>query len=424
MAGLPVSLRRAPLGGAISAFALALAGVAVTVTAASPAMAQRRQQQSANSEAFAKAYKPVADAVNAGMTDYGPVKAQLPAVVAAVETPTDRFMAGSLVLLVGSNSEDRVLQRQGLELMLASGQVAADRVGQYQFFVGNLAFDAKDFPAAQTALEAARSIGYQDPNLDGLIAESYFLNRQFDTGFARLKGAILANQARGAAVPELWYQRGLTVAYDNKLAGPTEEWATMLVSQFPTAKNWAAAVQVVGEPYADDAPYKLDLMRLLSLAGAMTDRRDFITYIEAADPRIMSNEVGKVLAAAVAAGVITESEEYYKEVKRIADERMADDRRDAPQLAREAQQSPTGRAAMNAGDVFYSIEDFAQAEAMYKLAVEKGGTGVDRDRALTRLGIAQARQDKAADAKATFDQVTGNRASLAKLWEAYLAGKA
>ena len=54
---------------------------------------------------------------------------------------------------------------------------------------------------------------------------------------------------------------------------------------------------------------------------------------------------------------------------------------------------------------------------MFALALEKGGG--DRDQILTRLGIAQVRQGKNAEAKATFAQVSGQRAAVARMWTLY-----
>jgi Tfp pilus assembly protein PilF len=166
---------------------------------------------------------------------------------------------------------------------------------------------------------------------------------------------------------------------------------------------------------------QLDLLRLMSLTDALSDRNDFVRYIEAADPRIMSNEVAKVLETGIAKGVFNTGDNYYQEVKRVVDARAAADRSDAPKLAAEGR-SGNGNAALNAGDVLYSVGNFAQAEEMYQLAVQKGG--VDRERALTRLGIAQVQQNKLDAAKATFAQVSGERAPVARMWNAYIESKA
>jgi hypothetical protein len=64
----------------------------------------------------------------------------------------------------------------------------------------------------------------------------------------------------------------------------------------------------------------------------------------------------------------------------------------------------------------------AKAEELYKLALAK--PGVDANRALTRLGIAQFDQRKYVEAQASFAKVTGPRMPLARLWGGYAASKA
>src|SRR5690606_21089259 len=96
-----------------AAVALSLAGGAVLVTAASgsPALAQQRQQKPANSEKFSQVYEPLAAIVNAEGGDYAAAKAQVPAVLAAVETADDRNLAGNLILVLGNKLKDQEIGR-------------------------------------------------------------------------------------------------------------------------------------------------------------------------------------------------------------------------------------------------------------------------------------------------------------------------
>ena len=419
MPGLTRSLRRAPSRAFVSALALACGAMAVS---AAPAAAQApAAAKPSYSPDFVKVYQPVAAIANAPTGDYAAAKAQLPAIVAAAQTADDKNAAGNLSVILGTKLNDRALQRQGLELMLASGKLPADKVGQMQFLLGNLAYDAKDYAGARTALEAARAAGYSDESMPGLLAESYFKQNQVGPGLDYLKGVIAQRNAAHTAVPDNWLLRGLQVAYENKMAPQSNEWATMLVSASPTPGNWLAALQVVQAVDPFDKSAQLDLYRLMALTGALKTKADYEGYIEAADPRIMSNEVTKVLEAGVTAGALKPGETDYQEFKRIADQRAPVDRAEAPKLAAEARTSANGTAALNAGDVLYSLGQYDQAEAMYQLAIQKGG--VDKDKALTRLGIAQIQGGKAAAAKATFAQVGGARAPLARMWQAYAQSK-
>lgn len=406
-----------------SALALAFAATAVVgaTTAASPASAQR-QPRVENSKAFAEAYQPVAEIANAEAGDFASAKAQFPTVLAAVETPDDRFMAGNLALIIGNKLSDAQLQRQGLELMLQSGKTDPAQVGQFQFFVGSLAYNAGDYAAARTALEAALAAGHTADEAETLIAESYFKEGQSAQGLDYLKGLIAKLDSTGGQVPDSWLLRGLKVAYDARLGDKATEWSAMLVSRKPTEENWVQALQVVNATNNLDGQVQLDLLRLMALTNALSERREFISYIETADPRIMANEVGRVLDAAVQKGVFTTGDEYYVDVKRVVDQRAAEDRADAPKLAEQARSSGQARDALTAGDVFLSLGSFAEAEEMFKLAVERGAP--DKDQALTRLGIAQVQQGKLEEAKGTLTQVSGARAPVAQMWVAYADSRA
>src|SRR6187549_104572 len=147
--------------GSAMTLALALAGGAIVASAtASPAAAQNRANRNApkpqNSEAFVAAYEPIAAIVAVETGDFAAAKAQIPGLVAAIQTADDRNAAGNVVLTLGNKLKDAQLQRQGLELMVASGKADPAQLGQFQFFIGSLAYDARDWAAARTALGRGR----------------------------------------------------------------------------------------------------------------------------------------------------------------------------------------------------------------------------------------------------------------------------
>ena len=78
--------------------------------------------------------------------------------------------------------------------------------------------------------------------------------------------------------------------------------------------------------------------------------------------------------------------------------------------------------ATGAADAFLSYGEAAKAEALYNIALAK--PGAEKDRLLTRLGIAQLDQGKHAEAQASFGKVTGPRRNIAQLWSLYAAQKA
>ena len=393
----------------VSSLALALAlagGVAVSSAAFVPAA----HAQSYSRE-FRGAYAPVANLTQGEMPNWAAARDQFETIVAAIKNEDDRNAAGNFALQIGNNLSDKRFQRRGLEMMLQSGKVAPEQVGMFNFFVGNLAYEAGDYAAARTALLAAVAAGYTENDPRGLILGSYFEQNQPAEGIAYLQSLA----AGGGAVPENLLLVGLQNAYDANLITESNQLSLLLVQQHPTEENWVRSTQVVNAINALDPQAQLDLFRLMRETNALTQRAEYIRYIENADPRIMSNEVLPVLQLAVDAGELATTDDYYREVKSIADARAPQDRRELEALVREGR-AGDARAALSTGDLLWSVADYARAEELYQAALDKGA---DRDTALTRLGMTQVKQGKFADAVATLGQVGGARAPVAQMWAAY-----
>ncbi len=398
----------------------AMTAVAITGTAltAVPAAAQDEIKRD-YSQDFVAVYQPLADAVNADSADIATLRGQFPGLLSAAQTPDDQFAAGNLILAAGTKASDEQLQRHGLEVMVASGRVEPERLGQIHYSIAGRAFNAKDYTAARASLEAAQAAGYSAPDADipGLIAESYFAGGDNAGGIAYVTQESEKRRAAGQQVPERWLLRALQSAYDDEQADQALRISNELLVSYPTERNWMNSLQILYQLKEFTPQQQLDLLRLMRETGTLSQRAEFVTYIEAADPRVMSNEVSDVLASGLAAGQFDTGDTYYTEVKSIVDQRAPQDRSNAPTMIREANSQSDPRYASEAGDVLFSLDDFAQAEAMYQLALDKGHP--DRDEMLTRIGIAQAKQGKFAEAQGNFEQVGGQRAPIAQMWSLY-----
>lgn len=412
---------RAGIGSTL-ALALALAGSAVTAPALAQAPAAQAQPEYKPSRGFGKVYQPVAAIANDAAGDFAVARAQLPSLVAAIENEDDRYLAGNVHFSLGVKLRDRALQQQGIELMLASGKAPARANAEMSYLLGEWAYEAEQWARARQYFQAARAGGYTEGNAEGLTAESYFKEGQIQQGLTYLEGLIEQRRAAGQQAPEVWLRRALAVAYEARDAAQAGKWSALLAAEYPTADNWRRAWLVVDQLQSPDPKANLDLLRLMALTNSLTDRQSFVRYLDAIDPRIMATEAGRVLAAARTAGAFTEADPDYARIKALVDARAPGEPAEAAGYAAEAPRAATGRPAENAGDLYLALEDFAKAEAMFQLALTKGG--IDRDAVLTRLGIAQARAGKYAEAKATFAQVAGARASIAQLWTAYVDSKA
>jgi tetratricopeptide (TPR) repeat protein len=431
-------------GGMIgkTALALALSTGALTVgaTAAFAKEKEPKVEKASYSKEFVGAAAPIQKTMNAldeakkKGADAAAQKAlvanapaELAAAEAAIKTPLDRMAAGGWAVSLGGTLNDIAMRQRGMQNMLDSGQVPAANVTEYQFYLGNFAYSNKDFPAAVKALTAVVAANYKDDTAAELLADSYSQQGQNAEALAALKAAVDARKAAGGAVPEGWFKRANLIAYKSKLGPQAIEWSTMMVENDPTPINWLGAGQLVREFGQFTNQESLDLGRLLLRSGGFQNdpkyvEREYIEYIEAADPRRLPGEVLKVTDMGVKSGVLKANDPFVSDALSQSKGRIAADKASLPALDKEARAGKDGKSALAMADAYLSYDEPAKAEEMYKMAIAKGA--IDKDRALTRLGIAQIDQDKFEDAKASFAQVTGARAPLARLWATFATTQA
>ncbi len=350
-------------------------------------------------------------------------KAQLETTVAAASLPDDKFLAGNFELQIGGLSQDTGLQRRGLQMMIDSGKANPADVPKYNFYIGQFSFDAGEYPAAQTALQLALAGGYTGNDVGALLAEVYIAQNQPAQGLGELQKAIDAKSASGTAVPENWYRRGLSVAYKNKMLDKAAAFSNGLVQAYPSRDNWAGAISVLRLVAKYDLQDRLDLLRLMARTHSFSEATDYAEFIEAADPRRLPAEVLTVLDEGVKSGKLAANDVFVVEAKTNATVRMKEDQPMLPALERSAMSpTATGVSIVATADALLSYGQPAKAETLYTSALSK--SGIDVQRVVTRIGIAQFDQGKFAEAKANFDKVTGVRQPLAQLWSIYAGQKA
>lgn len=353
---------------------------------------------------------------------------QLAAAEAAIKNPTDRMTAGQFAVNLGGMLGDVGMRERGIKNMLDSGLVPADKVTEYQFYLGNFAYTQKDWPVAAEALTKVVQANYSEDTAAELLADVYVQQGKPAEGLQALKLAVDTRKAAGGTVPADWFKRANLIAYKAKLGPQAIEWSTMMVENDPSPINWLGAGQLTREFGTFTNQESLDLGRLMMRSGAFQSdpkylEREYVEYIEAADPRRLPGEVLKVAEAGVAAGVLRANDQFVTDALSQAKGRIAADKASLPGLERDARAGADGKGALATADAYLSYGEAAKAEDLYKLAIQKGS--IDKDRALTRLGIAQCDEGKYDEAKATFAQITGAaRAPLAKLWTVYATTKA
>ncbi len=417
------------------ALAIALAtGSAVVATAAFPseAHAQRKKKDKKEEDAgggyskeFIAAFQPVNEAIQAEGADLAGYKPQIMALVSLANTADEKNATGGLVFNTGIKLNDREMQLQGMELMLASGLAPIEQAGRYNFIAYQLANAMSQHAKARTYLQNAINLNFTTPEVSAsdlqiAMAENYFADKQYAQGLDYLHRAIKAVKAQGGTIDEQWYRRGLTVAYNNKVIPQVYDYVSMWISDYPSKTNWRDAVNLTRNLNNFDPQQTLDLLRLARTVKSLEDKQDYILYVETADARRLPKEVKDLIEEAYAAEAVSRDDIFVADALSTATGRVATDRADLPALEADANRANAPlRTVMAAAGAFLSYGQNAKAAKFYEKALTL--PGVDRGEALTRLGMAQVGLGDYAAALETLAKVDGPRAPIAKLWIAYAA---
>lgn len=378
------------------------------------------------SKEFVDAYQPLSTAVNAEGADVSGLKPQLNALVPLAVSADEQVAAGGLLFNSGIKTKDNGLQFQGVEMMLASGKLKPEELGRFNLVAFQIGASLNQYDKARTYLQRAIDLNYAADgvtasDLQMNMAELYFSEDRNVEGLKYLSDAIAERKAQGQPVDQKWYRRGVSVAYTNEIVPQVYDFATAWVIDNPQPENWRDAVNLTRNLNDFEPAVMLDLLRLGKKVGTLKEKNDYIFYIEAADARRLPMEVKTLIDEARANGTIPRgSDTFVDEQMGVATGRIASDRADLPALEKDANApSAQMRTVLAAGDAFLSYGEYAKAVGFYQKSL--GMPGVDRNLALTRLGIAQIGAGDAAAARESLAQVEGARAPVAKLWSAYAA---
>lgn len=416
------------------AFALAAGTVLTGTVLATPAHAQKKEKEAKAdySKGFIAAYNPVNENLTGEAPDLAAAEAAIPGLVAAIETADDRNAAGSIIYSLGTKSDNDNLMVQGLDLMIESGKVGPEKIGQFHWSAYQLNQRLGNTAAAREGLEGAIAANYTvDAQLtDGstrmlgavdmhrMIADLYFDADDYSNGFAYLDEQMSASQAAGQPVPETLIKHAFVTAYNNDMMEQARDYSLLYVEEYPNQATWGDAIAVTLNSTRFEYPEILDILRLSRRTDTFRDGNMYTEYIEAADPRKFPGEVLAVIDEGYAAGMLDRTDPYVTESRAEAERRVQADQNDLPELLSDARSGNANLVTIiAAGDTFLSYGRGAEAEEFYTKALAM--PGVNTQLALTRLGIAQLDQGKHAEAEATFKKVEGARQPIANLWAVY-----
>jgi tetratricopeptide (TPR) repeat protein len=407
--------------------ALVLGGASVVATA--PAAAKKKPDAAAQpaqrsfnlSKEERAAMLPVQNAITA--KDWATAQASLPAAVAVAQTPDGRYAIGRFQLEIGLGTNNVAMQAQGLDNLVASGQVPAADLPVIVRNQAVLANNAGDKAKAEAAFARVVELSPNDP--EALINLAQVKNdlRKPKEAVALLSRAIEMKRSAGQPVDESWYKYALKMAFDGR-SDPALRQASLtlsrqLVAAYPTKENWRDALLIFRDTSSLDPAAEIDVLRFMRASGALAGERDWFDLADGLYRAGNFGEAKAVLDDGVAKHMIDPKKAAFAELIRLNGARMNGDRASLNGEETKAMAGASGALALKIGDAFEGYGEHAKAIALYRAALTKGG--VDANLVNTRIAMALLASGDRAGAEAAFKSLTGTRGDLGAFWLAWLA---
>jgi tetratricopeptide (TPR) repeat protein len=308
-------------------------------------------------------------------------------------------------------------QSQGIDLMVGSGVATAAELPALLQNQAVLASAAGKRDRAESLY--ARVLELQPNNADALIdlARIKYDLRKASDAAALIDRAIALRQDSGQRPPESWYQYGLRVAVDNKLAPLAARMSTGLANNYPSPENWRDVLLAYADLHAGSVQ-GLEALRLMRASRALAGERDYLQLAQAASDAGLAVEAKAVLDEGVSKHMVDPSKSAFREMIANSGRKATADRAGLARREAAAMAAATGAEALAAGDLYYGLGDYSKAATLYSAARTKGG--IDDGVAATRLGAALALAGRKPEAEAALRTVTGAQGDLAALWLVWL----
>ena len=391
------------------------------MTTATPAAAQKKEKpkkeeaakgkQRTASKGFAPALKKMTDATTA--KDVAALQAALTEGQASASTPDDKYLIGFYQLQSGILSKDQTLQGQGLDVMLESGLTPAENIGVYNFYSGNFAYGAKNYPKAIQRLEAAKAAGSTETALSPMLMDSYLNAGQIDKGWEIAQAGIAAARAAGTKPSEELFVRPAQAFQKANRTNEMLDVLTMRVQDYPTPATWRNTLYILLQQSGGDKELNLDILRLMRATNSMTQRPEYLEYASLATEAGYPGEVVALIKHGQNSGAVPKTDTHFGSILETQTPRAA---ADATAVAADANKPATltnPKAARATADALVGNGEAAKAIPLYEAALAASPT----DPVVQyRLGVAQALAGQTDAAVASFAKVQGNRQRLAQLW--------
>lgn len=341
----------------------------------------------------------------------------------ANRTPYETYVIERMKFALASASANDAMAMSSLEAIINSPSTPAADKPEFILAMGNMQFNAKNYPKAIEWMKRYISDGGSPTRVRSSIVRAYYLNNDFASAKTEVL-AMLAESEKAGKVPPADDLRLLAT-----IAGKQKDMATYtatvekLVASYPTEELWADLLHRMYGKTSFNSKLQLDAYRLETTVLKQMEAEQYVEMAELALLAGFPIEAKKAVDAGFAANVLGTGPNAakHKSLRDRANKNAADDEKNIASGEASAAKLKDGTGLVNLGYAYVTMDDFEKGIDRIEKGIAKGGLKRPEEAKL-KLGMAYAKAGRKDDAIKTFESIKGTDGigDLARYWVMWL----
>jgi len=363
------------------------------------------------------AIKPLMDAKN-----YTEVQSRITqADAVADKTPYEMYVTNRMKLSLASATGNDQMAMTALESIISSNRLQGAQQAEFIQALGNYYYNAKNYPKAIEWFKRYQKESPTPEKVRPSLVRSYYLSNDFAAAKTELLPIIAASESAGTP-PSQEDLRLLASAAIKMKDDPTYLIALeKLATYYPTDEIRADLLNrgVARKPGFDAQTNMINVYRTEATMVKTMGADEYVDLAELSLQAGFPTEAKKAMDDGYAANVLGTGANAakHKALRDKATKGAADDAKNIAAGQASAEKAKGGAGLVNLGWAYVTMDQYDKGIGLMQSGIAKGGLKAPEEAKL-RLGMAQARAGKKADAIATFQTVKGGGGAgdLAKYW--------